>query len=159
MGVKISESRWKECSPLRALFAAVLLLFSTSALSDPGANYFLVGGPAIVGGARAGFGGATGVFVSHGAPSSLSLGYAQLIGYTPRKNAVLYGETLAGYHLGYIGGFTGVGFRTTEKQSIVGQISYGVGLGPLVLTIRRYSENSKPYTEVALAFYWPLGLN
>ncbi len=132
---------------------------SQALFADPGTKYFVVAGPSLVGGARSGFGGASGLFVSHCDQTLLCQGYAQLIGYTPRKNSVLYGETLVGYHIAYIGGFTGVGFRTTEKQSFVGQISYGFGIGPATITIRRYTENSKPYTEAALSLFWPLGLN
>jgi hypothetical protein len=65
---------------------------------------------------------------------------------------------MKGYSFLSMNAFAGLGIRTLNDDKLVGQVTYGFGFGPAILSIRRFSENSQNFTEVAFSFYMPYSL-
>ena len=117
-------------------------------------------GPTMTGGARSGPGVAAGAFLSTCEDSYSCHGYAQFVGHTSGKVKVTYADTLIGYHFGgLLGGFTGLGIRTAENKDLISEIAYGIGIGPIIISFKRYKENDRNRAETTFAAYWSMRLN
>lgn len=118
---------------------------------------YLVGGAMVTGGAQRGpglmFGGITAK-----CGNSLCTGYGAAVGYTIRDKGITFADTLTGFSLGSTVFFAGAGLRTTESKKSIGQYTLGMGFSSTLMSIRRYSENSKNYTEAVLSLTMPVSL-
>jgi hypothetical protein len=117
-------------------------------------NYYLLGGASAVGGSVGGRAVSAGVVYTD-CQRSLCSGYAQFVGHTIRKPGVTYFDTMKGYSFLNISGFVGLGIRTVASKKLVGQVTYGFGVGPAILSIRRFTEESRNLSEVAFSVYMP----
>ena len=129
-----------------------LFFLATSVRAEPELRYHLLGGASAVGGAKGGQGLSAGA-VYTACESSFCSGYAQLVHHTIRTPGVTSADTLKGYSLFGLNAFAGLGMRTTDSKKLVGQVTYGFGYGPLIISIRRYSENSQKWTEVLFSAF------
>lgn len=129
-----------------------LILFPDLGVAEPELRYYLLGGASAVGGAKGGQGLSAGA-VSTECNMSFCSGYAQLVHHTIRSPSVTSADTLKGYSLFGVNAFAGLGMRTTESKKLIGQVTYGFGFGPVIISIRRYTENSQKLTEAALSAF------
>jgi hypothetical protein len=139
------------------ILAAVFMAAGLARAEEPTINYYLLGGVSAVGGAKGGKGASAGVVYTD-CQSAFCSGYAQFVGHTLRRPGVTYFDTMKGYSLFSINAFAGLGIRTLTDNKLVGQVTYGFGFGPAILSIRRFSENSQKFTEVAFSFYVPYSM-
>jgi hypothetical protein len=138
-------------------FVAGFMAAGLARAEEPKINYYLLGGVSAVGGAKGGKGASAGVVYTD-CQSAVCSGYAQFVGHTLRKPGVTYFDTMKGYSFLSINAFAGLGIRTLNDDKLVGQVTYGFGFGPAILSIRRFNENSQKFTEVAFSFYMPHSL-
>jgi hypothetical protein len=144
----------KNCG-LRTAFLAPIIIASSVAMADePTMNYYLLGGASAVGGAKGGKGASVGVVYTE-CQSAFCSGYAQFVGHTLRNPGITYFDTMKGYSFLSINAFAGLGIRTVSDNKLVGQVTYGFGAGPAILSIRKFKESSQNFTEVALSVYMP----
>jgi len=134
----------------------VFLASARIALADTPSAY-LVGGATVTGGAQRGpglmFGG-----VTANCTDFWCTGYGAMVGYTIRDKGISFADTLTGFRLGSTFLFAGAGLRTTESKKSIGQYTLGMGSSSTLFSIRRYSENSKNYTEGVLSLTMPFAL-
>lgn len=137
-----------------ALIVASSIASSVAMAEEPKLNYYLLGGGSAVGGAKGGKGASVGVVYTE-CQSSFCSGYAQFVGHTLREQGITYFDTMKGYSFLSINAFAGLGIRTVTDNKLVGQVTYGFGVGPAILSIRKFKESSQNFTEVALSVYMP----
>jgi hypothetical protein len=118
---------------------------------------YMVGGAMVTGGAQRGaglmFGG-----ITANCSDFWCTGYGASVGYTIRDKGITFADTLTGFSLGSTLFFAGAGLRTTESKKSIGQYTLGTGFSSTLMSIRRYSENSKNYTEAVLTLTMPVSL-
>ena len=139
------------------LLVAILPSAGQAAAVEPKIDYYLLGGMSAVGGSKGGKAASAGVVYTD-CQTAFCSGYAQFVGHTVRNPGVTYFDTMKGYSFMSINAFAGLGIRTVSDKKMVGQVTYGFGLGPAILSIRRFSENSQKFTEVAFSVYMPYSL-
>jgi len=134
----------------------VFLASAQTAFADIPRAY-MVGGATVTGGAQRGpglmFGG-----ITANCGNSLCTGYGAAVGHTIRDKGITFADTLTGFSLGSTIFFAGAGLRTTESKKSIGQYTLGMGFSSTLMSIRRYSENSKNYTEAVLSLTMPISL-
>ena len=134
----------------------VFLASAQTAFADIPRAY-MVGGATVTGGAQRGpglmFGG-----ITANCGNSLCTGYGAAVGHTIRDKGITFADTLTGFSLGSTIFFAGAGLRTTESKKSIGQYTLGMGFSSTLMSIRRYSENSKNYTEAVLSLTMPVSL-
>jgi hypothetical protein len=139
-----------------ALVVFAFLASARIALADIPKAY-LVGGAMVTGGAQRGpglmFGG-----ITANCTDFWCTGYGASVGYTIRDKGITFADTLTGFSLGSTLFFAGAGLRTTESKKSIGQYTLGMGSSSTLFSIRRYSENSKNYTEAVLSLTMPFAL-
>lgn len=135
-----------------------MFLQGSSLLAESDIKYYFLSGLSAAAGARGGRGASLGVLYKD-CNQGLCSNYGQFVGHTFRQKGITYTDAVKSYSFLFFDGFAGLGVRTTNGKELVGQVTYGFGAGPAVLSIRRYTEDAKPQTELAFSFYYPLALN
>ena len=147
-------------TPLAAKLCLSILIYlqGSSLFAESEVKYYFLSGLSAAAGARGGRGASLGVLYKD-CNQGFCSNYGQFVGHTFRQKGITYTDAMKSYSFLFFDGFAGLGIRTTNGQEIVGQVTYGFGAGPAVLSIRRYTEDAKPQTEVAFSVYYPLALN
>lgn len=135
-----------------------VLIQSRALVAESEIKYYFLGGLSAAAGARGGRGASLGVLYKD-CDRGLCSNYGQFVGHTFRQKGITYTDAIKSYSFLFFDGFAGLGVRTTNSDELVGQVTYGFGAGPAVLSIRRYTEDARPQTELALSVYYPLSLN
>jgi hypothetical protein len=126
--------------------------------AEPEIKYHFLSGLSAAAGARGGPGASLGVLYND-CERGFCSSYGQFVGHTFRQKGITFADAIKSYSVLFFNGFAGLGVRATNSDELVGQVTYGFGAGPAVLSVRRYNEDAKPQTEVAISVYWPLSLN
>lgn len=140
------------------LFIASWLMQGSAVFAESEIKYYLLSGLSAAAGARGGRGASVGVLYKD-CDRGLCSNYGQFVGHTFRQKGITYTDAVKSYSFLFFDGFLGLGVRTTNGDELVGQVTYGFGGGPAVLSIRRYNENARSQTEVAFSVYYPMTLN
>lgn len=135
-----------------------MFLQGSCLLAESEIKYYFLSGLSAAAGARGGRGASLGVLYKD-CNQGFCSNYGQFVGHTFRQKGITYADAVKSYSFLFFDGFAGLGIRTTNDDELVGQVTYGFGAGPAVLSIRRYTEDAKPQTEVAFSVYYPLSLN
>ena len=127
-------------------------------LAESEIKYYFLSGLSAAAGARGGRGASLGVLYKD-CNQGFCSNYGQFVGHTFRQRGITYTDAVKSYSFLFFDGFAGLGIRTTNTNELVGQVTYGFGAGPAVLSIRRYTEDAQSQTEVSVSVYYPLALN
>jgi hypothetical protein len=136
----------------------LIFLQGSCLLAESEIKYYFLSGLSAAAGARGGRGASLGVLYKD-CNQGFCSNYGQFVGHTFRQKGITYTDAVKSYSFLFFDGFAGLGIRTTNGNELVGQVTYGFGAGPAVLSIRRYTEDAKPLTELAFSVYYPLALN
>ena len=135
-----------------------MFLQGSCLLAESEIKYYFLSGLSAAAGARGGRGASLGVLYKD-CNQGFCSNYGQFVGHTFRQKGITYTDAVKSYSFLFFDGFAGLGVRTTNTNELVGQVTYGFGAGPAVLSIRRYTEDAQSQTELAFSFYYPLALN
>lgn len=140
---------------LKAWIISIILGLSCPCFAEGGLTDFIVmGGPSFSSGKKAGVGLQLGLLKTPEA--SVGLWPGVLMGGFSGAKSVGYVDVVTGFGVGLYNIFFGVGARAGDVTSSVGQITYGLNLGPTIFALRRHPGPKGIVTEGVVTVVLPI---
>ena len=83
-------------------------------------------------------------------------GYGLLLGHRFGLYQTTFLEAGAGFFLMYVAAYAGLGVRAKDGRMVGGQISLGLGGGPILPTLTAYTEDKRLLGEFSLSVLLPI---
>lgn len=146
---------WFVRKKLKVCIVSIILGVSSPCFAEGGLTDFIfMGGPSFSSGKKVGVGLQLGLLKTPEA--SVGLWPGVLIGGFSGAKSVGYADAVVGLGVGLYNVFFGVGGRVGDVTSTVGQITYGLNLGPTIFAIRRHPGPTDIVTEGVITLVLPI---
>lgn len=133
----------------------LILLVSAPSLAAMKPQNYLLSGASLVGGDTIGGGGYLGL--AKAPEGELGLFHGIFAGGFGQSKTVMHADYLTGLnYMRMLSFFAGLGVRQRGTLEPVGQVTYGIAVGPTSMALRRYPASKGVVTEGLIALNLPL---